>query len=200
MSPYDSDDLDEILSDVRRLLGEDGADGGDVPPAEPAAPSHKAVSDETQQYTPIHMPQHSKPVPPWEQPDFAGEYFGPENRAQVVRSASARAARPVETPTGGRNPQPKPSAAPPQSRSDAQRAVRRAQGPMSARQMFEDEDDDEDEEDDEVYERPRKKRKGRWIKRIFILLLILLVLAALVALVSKIIATQIGRASCRERV
>ena len=190
MSPYDSDDLDEILSDVRRLLGEDGADGGDVPPEEPAAPSHKAVSDETQQYTPIHMPQHSKPVPPWEQPDFAGEYFGPENRAQVVRSASARAARPVETPTGGRNPQPKPSVAPPQSRSDAQRAVRRAQGPMSARQMFEDEDDDEDEEDDEVYERPRKKRKGRWIKRIFILLLILLVLAALVALVSKIIATQ----------
>ena len=93
MSPYDSDDLDEILSDVRRLLGEDGADGGDVPPEEPAAPSHKAVSDETQQYTPIHMPQHSKPVPPWEQPDFAGEYFGPENRAQVVRSASARAAR-----------------------------------------------------------------------------------------------------------
>ena len=75
MSPYDSDDLDEILSDVRRLLGEDGADGGDVPPEGPAAPSHKAVSDETQQYTPIHMPQHSKPVPPWEQPDFAGEYF-----------------------------------------------------------------------------------------------------------------------------
>ena len=191
MSPYDSGDLDEILSDVRRLLGEDGADGGDVPPAEPAAPSHSAVSDETQQYTPIHMPQQSKPVPPWERPDFAGEYFGSENRAPVVRSASARAARPVQTPAGGRPTQPKPSAAPPQSRSDAQRAVRRAQGPMSARQMFEDLDDDEDEEDDELYEeRPRKKRKGRWIKRIFILLLILLVLAALVALVSKLIATQ----------
>ena len=191
MSPYDSGDLDEILSDVRRLLGEDGADGGDVPPAEPAAPSHSAVSDETQQYTPIHMPQQSKPVPPWERPDFAGEYFGSENRAPVVRSASARAARPVQTPTGSRPTQPKPSAAPPQSRSDAQRAVRRAQGPMSARQMFEDLDDDEDEEDDELYEeRPRKKRKGRWIKRIFILLLILLVLAALVALVSKLIATQ----------
>lgn len=191
MSPYDSGDLDEILSDVRRLLGEDGADGGDVPPAEPAAPSHSAVSDETQQYTPIHMPQQSKPVPPWERPDFAGEYFGSENRAPVVRSASARAARPVQTPTGSRPNQPKPSAAPPQSRSDAQRAVRRAQGPMSARQMFEDLDDDEDEEDDELYEeRPRKKRKGRWIKRIFILLLILLVLAALVALVSKLIATQ----------
>ena len=191
MSPYDSGDLDEILSDVRRLLGEDGADGGDVPPAEPAAPSHSAVSDETQQYTPIHMPQQSKPVPPWERPDFAGEYFGSENRAPVVRSASARAARPVQTPAGGRPTQPKPSAAPPQSRSDAQRAVRRAQGPMSARQMFEDLDDDEDEESDELYEeRPRKKRKGRWIKRIFILLLILLVLAALVALVSKLIATQ----------
>ncbi|MGO5113960.1 LCP family glycopolymer transferase [Candidatus Avoscillospira sp. LCP25S3_F1] len=190
MSPYDSDDLDELLSDVRRLLGEDGADGGDVSPEEPAAPSHRAVSDETQQYTPIHMPQQSKPVPPWERPDFAGEYFGPENRAPVVRSASARAARPVQTPNGGRQPQPNPSAAPPQSRSDAQRAVRRAQGPMSARQMFEGEDDDEDEEDDELYERPGKKRKGRWIKRLFILLLILLVLAAVVALVSKLIATQ----------
>lgn len=188
MSPYDSGELDELLSDVRRLLGEDGTDGTPTAPSEPAAPSHSVVSDETQKYTPIHMPQQSKPVPPWERPDFAGEYFGPENRAPVVRSASARAARPVER-SGMATQSPKPSAAPPQSRSDAQRAVRRSQGPVSARQMFEDEED-EDEEDDELYERPRKKRKGRWIKRIFILLLILLVLAAVVALVSKLIATQ----------
>lgn len=216
MSPYDSSDLDDILSDVRRLLGEDGADGAPAKPSQPAAPSHSVVSDETRQYTPshggvsdetqkytpIHMPGNSQQVPPWERPDFAGEYFGPENRAPVVRSASARAARPVEQPRPTAQPQrtattqaqraagtPRPSAAPPQSRGEAQRAMYRAQNPMSARQMFET-DDDEDEEDDDLYERPVKKRKGRWLKRLFILLLIILVLAAAVALMTKLIAQQ----------
>ncbi len=65
MDDFDERELDQLLSDARRLL-----DGEPAPPTRPPA-------------------QAAQIAHPWEAPDFAGSYDGPA-RARHVRSASAR--------------------------------------------------------------------------------------------------------------
>lgn len=202
MSTYDSKELDDILSDVRRLLKEDGPSGGTEAASGTARPAG-SVSDETRMYTPVHQrpeqpPTHREELSPsggslpWEQPDFAGTYYGPTaGSAPVVRSASVHA-RPSSAPTPQRPvSRQQPSAvsqpAPEQPRANQSQRPRReptrAEARASGRRRYQEEEDVE--ELDEEFEEERPKKRHRLLKFLIVLLVILAALAGISRLIAK---------------
>lgn len=213
MSTYDSTELDDILSDVRRLLNEDEPSGAEK--AAPRQPVHRetppaagSVSDETRMYTPVHQRTEQPPVQPtaqpqsegslpWEDPDYAGTYYGPSASAPVVRSAS------VHTRPGGTAQQSRPSSRPQtrpaqrqpsaaetrETRSDHGRAQRReptrAEVRASGRRRYQEENDIEDLDEELDEELPPKKKRHRLLKLVIVLLVILAALAGISRLIAK---------------
>ncbi len=84
MDEFQTGELDELLSDARRLLGE--ASPARVLTAPDAPSSGSACA--TIAFTPVHAVPAAHPLP-WEDPDFAGRYDGPSGATHVL-SASAR--------------------------------------------------------------------------------------------------------------
>ncbi len=224
MSTYDSTELDDILSDVRRLLNEDEPSSSRTAPVQKtpgqetvrrAAPSAASpVSDETRMYTPVHqrpeqpVQPHQQPAAegtlPWEDPDFAGTYYGPNaGGAPVVRSASVHARS-----GGAAAPRQQAAAAPRQQAAQAPRqqtpsarqtqpAESRSSNPktrreqtqaevrVSGRRRYQEEDEFEEMDDELEEELPRKKKRHRLLKLVIVLLVILAALAGLTRLIAK---------------
>ncbi len=84
MDEFQTGELDELLSDARRLLGE--ASPARVVTASDAPSSSGACA--TIAFTPVHAVPAARPLP-WEEPDFTGRYDGPSGATHVL-SASAR--------------------------------------------------------------------------------------------------------------
>ncbi len=84
MDEFQTGELDELLSDARRLLGE--ASPARVLTA-PDAPSSGGACA-TIAFTPVRATPAARPLP-WEDPDFTGRYDGPSGATHVL-SASAR--------------------------------------------------------------------------------------------------------------
>ncbi len=157
MATRDSQDLDALLSDVKQLLGEDP----------PAAPQSPAVGGETRRFSPV-QPAESRP--PWEDPDYAGTYYGPEApEAPVVRSASVHAGRGT-------------------ARLTARQPTQEEEREVARRQTYVPPEDEE--EDEEEWDRRPRRRKRRVARLLVRLLAVVLVLAALAAGVSRLLASQ----------
>lgn len=84
MDEFQTGELDELLSDARRLLGEASPARVLTAPDVPSPVSACA----TIAFTPIHTAPAARPLP-WEDPDFTGRYDGPSSATRVL-SASAR--------------------------------------------------------------------------------------------------------------
>lgn len=110
MPSYDSSDLDQILSDVKRLLSDDASvepsQARDaVPPTPPFRPQAASgtVSDDTRMYRPAHQQRPSSAAPKtredgvyngegryeWNEPGYTGSYGGVSQPKVVRRSSSA---------------------------------------------------------------------------------------------------------------
>lgn len=186
MSAQDSKELDAILSDVRRLLA-DSEPAGETPVPEPERRMRReTVSDETRMYTPIREPRTPQPqrTPrlPWEEPDFAGAYYGPggAERPKVVRSAAVHgsgsaAARTEAAPAAARGMRgaPEPEARPAARREEVpagRRAPTKAQ--RAARRIPE-----ADGEDGDAFDEVPVRKQSHKLRTLLLLLLLLAGLA-----------------------
>ena len=215
MSTYDSTELDDILSDVRRLLNEDEPSSSRTVPGQ-KTPGHETgrrtapsaaspVSDETRMYTPVHQhPEQpdrtqqpaAEGTLPWEDPDFAGAYYGPNaGGAPVVRSASvhnhsgstaaprqqaAQASR-QQAAAARQTQQAESRSSSPRSRREQTQAEVRASG----RRRYREEDEFEEMDEELEEELPPKKKRHRLLKLVIVLLVILAALAGISRLIAK---------------
>lgn len=177
MSDFDSKELDDILSDVRRLLSDD--DTGNKAPKAPCAAASNA--DETRIFTPVQaqarVPAYAEDGNyPWNDPDYIGEYHGGA-AATVVKSHSVRV-----SPSAFDQPLTPPRRAP--QEREPQRAEYRAKPTRAERaagvRVYEEADEDLDE-----YELPRPKKKHRLRKFILTILILALLGVALMAVLAR---------------
>ncbi len=221
MSTYDTyhtDDLDALLSDVRRLLNEDAppAPRPARPAAEPPAADPDATRtfrpaaadpEATRAFRPVRPEEANAARPPWEAPDFAGTYRGGAD-GPVVRSASVHArpaARPASAAASASAGAARPAAPSAASqaagmarRQPAAEARRQPAGEAAVRPARRREDpyaaharpapEPEEDEDDEELEPPRKPHRFR--RFVLKLLLVLVVLFAALTAASRLLASQ----------